>query len=67
MVSKCHPICITVLLLIPGHPSVILHIDIDCFYAQVEMIRNPVLRNKPLGRLLGYCGCSLSHLLLRKN
>ncbi|KAL5005152.1 hypothetical protein ScPMuIL_018608 [Solemya velum] len=26
----------------------IVHIDIDCFYAQVEMIRNPELRDKPL-------------------
>ncbi|KAG7481552.1 hypothetical protein MATL_G00067920 [Megalops atlanticus] len=28
---------------------VILHFDLDCFYAQVEMIQNPELRNKPLG------------------
>ncbi|XP_043094707.1 DNA polymerase iota isoform X2 [Puntigrus tetrazona] len=28
---------------------VILHFDLDCFYAQVEMIRNPALRAKPLG------------------
>ncbi|KFW11694.1 DNA polymerase iota, partial [Eurypyga helias] len=28
---------------------VIVHIDLDCFYAQVEMIRNPELRDKPLG------------------
>ncbi|KAI7813232.1 DNA polymerase iota [Triplophysa rosa] len=28
---------------------VILHFDLDCFYAQVEMIQNPALRNKPLG------------------
>ncbi|XP_063050456.1 DNA polymerase iota [Engraulis encrasicolus] len=28
---------------------IILHFDLDCFYAQVEMIRNPALRNKPLG------------------
>ncbi|KAI2664898.1 DNA polymerase iota [Labeo rohita] len=28
---------------------VILHFDLDCFYAQVEMIRNPALRTKPLG------------------
>uniref|UniRef100_A0A663NE85 DNA polymerase iota n=1 Tax=Athene cunicularia TaxID=194338 RepID=A0A663NE85_ATHCN len=28
---------------------VVVHIDLDCFYAQVEMIRNPELRDKPLG------------------
>ncbi|CAH1253906.1 POLI [Branchiostoma lanceolatum] len=28
---------------------VIVHIDVDCFYAQVEMIRDPSLRDKPLG------------------
>ncbi|XP_030048815.1 DNA polymerase iota isoform X2 [Microcaecilia unicolor] len=33
---------------IPVH-RVIVHIDMDCFYAQVEMIRNPELREKPLG------------------
>ncbi|XP_055678232.1 DNA polymerase iota [Lutzomyia longipalpis] len=31
------------------HPRVIIHIDIDCFYAQVEELRNPQLRDKPLG------------------
>ncbi|WAR00079.1 POLI-like protein [Mya arenaria] len=31
------------------HRAVIVHIDIDCFYAQVEMLRNPELRTKPLG------------------
>ncbi|KAL3865939.1 hypothetical protein ACJMK2_043284 [Sinanodonta woodiana] len=31
------------------HPRTILHFDIDCFYAQVEMIRNPELKDKPLG------------------
>ncbi|KAL7631019.1 UNVERIFIED_CONTAM: hypothetical protein RMT77_018693 [Armadillidium vulgare] len=31
------------------HPNVILHFDIDCFYAQVEMVRNPTLKDKPLG------------------
>ncbi|XP_010287616.1 PREDICTED: DNA polymerase iota, partial [Phaethon lepturus] len=28
---------------------VVVHVDLDCFYAQVEMIRNPELRDKPLG------------------
>lgn len=32
-----------------SHPRIIIHIDIDCFYAQVEEIRNPLLRTKPLG------------------
>ncbi|GBP74303.1 DNA polymerase iota [Eumeta japonica] len=31
------------------HPKIIIHIDIDCFYAQVEMLKNPELRNAPLG------------------
>lgn len=31
------------------HHRTIIHIDIDCFYAQVEEIRNPTLRTKPLG------------------
>ncbi|XP_063087674.1 DNA polymerase iota isoform X2 [Cavia porcellus] len=30
-------------------PRVIVHVDLDCFYAQVEMISNPELKNKPLG------------------
>ncbi|XP_025026584.1 DNA polymerase iota isoform X3 [Python bivittatus] len=28
---------------------IIVHLDLDCFYAQVEMIYNPELRSKPLG------------------
>ncbi|XP_019111229.2 DNA polymerase iota isoform X1 [Larimichthys crocea] len=32
----------------PAH-RVIVHFDLDCFYAQVEMIRNPALREVPLG------------------
>ncbi|XP_010221290.1 PREDICTED: DNA polymerase iota, partial [Tinamus guttatus] len=36
--GKCVPAC-----------RVIVHIDLDCFYAQVEMLRNPDLRDKPLG------------------
>lgn len=31
------------------HERVIIHIDIDCYYAQVEMILNPSLCGKPLG------------------
>lgn len=34
---------------VPAPPRVIVHLDMDCFYAQVEMIRNPELRDKPLG------------------
>lgn len=32
-----------------SHLRTIIHIDIDCFYAQVEEILNPELRTKPLG------------------
>eukprot|EP00127_Corallochytrium_limacisporum_P000333 Clim_evm28s11 gene=Clim_evmTU28s11 len=32
-----------------SHRKVIIHIDLDCFYAQVEMIRDPLLRDVPLG------------------
>ncbi|KAK3098369.1 hypothetical protein FSP39_018867 [Pinctada imbricata] len=31
------------------HARTIVHIDVDCFYAQVEMLRNPELKDKPLG------------------
>lgn len=31
------------------HSNSIIHIDVDCFYAQVEMLRKPELRNVPLG------------------
>lgn len=31
------------------HSRSVIHIDIDCFYAQVEMLRNPDLRSVPLG------------------
>ncbi|XP_060519039.1 DNA polymerase iota isoform X2 [Cylas formicarius] len=31
------------------HLRTIIHVDIDCFYAQVEMIKNPSLMNLPLG------------------
>lgn len=29
--------------------SVILHVDMDCFYAQCEMVENPLLVSKPIG------------------
>ena len=32
-----------------SHPHTIIHIDIDCFYAQVEELRDPSLRDVPLG------------------
>lgn len=31
------------------HSRTIIHFDVDCFYAQVEEIRNPDLKDKPLG------------------
>ncbi|XP_069819251.1 DNA polymerase iota isoform X2 [Dendropsophus ebraccatus] len=34
---------------VPAPRRVIVHLDMDCFYAQVEMIRNPELKEKPLG------------------
>ena len=32
-----------------GHQRTIIQVDIDCFYAQVEMVRDPSLRDVPLG------------------
>ncbi|XP_017784060.1 PREDICTED: DNA polymerase iota [Nicrophorus vespilloides] len=32
-----------------SHCRTIIHIDMDCFYAQVEMIKNPQLVNVPFG------------------
>ncbi|KAJ7335224.1 hypothetical protein JRQ81_013165 [Phrynocephalus forsythii] len=32
-----------------AQPRVIVHLDLDCFYAQVEMVYNPELKGKPLG------------------
>lgn len=31
------------------HERTIIHIDLDCFYAQVEMLKNPELFTKPVG------------------
>ncbi|KAL0270249.1 UNVERIFIED_CONTAM: hypothetical protein PYX00_007721 [Menopon gallinae] len=31
------------------HPNTIIHIDIDCFYAQVELLKQPSLQDKPVG------------------
>lgn len=31
------------------HSKTIIHLDVDCFYAQVEMVRNSELRDVPLG------------------
>ena len=31
------------------HGRTILHFDVDCFYAQVEMLNDPSLKEKPLG------------------
>ena len=39
---------------VSAHGRTIVHIDVDCFYAQVEMIRNPSLRDKPLGKYAVY-------------
>nr|XP_022920527.1 DNA polymerase iota [Onthophagus taurus]XP_022920537.1 DNA polymerase iota [Onthophagus taurus] len=32
-----------------AHDRTIIHVDMDCFYAQVEMNKNPSLFDKPLG------------------
>ncbi|XP_014487412.1 PREDICTED: DNA polymerase iota [Dinoponera quadriceps] len=31
------------------HTRTIIHLDVDCFYAQVEMLRHPEFEGKPLG------------------
>ena len=31
-----------------SHDRCIIHVDFDCFYAQVEMIKNPTLKDKPI-------------------
>jgi|EP00596_Hydrurales_sp_CCMP1899_P010915 DNA polymerase iota len=32
-----------------SHARTIIHLDVDCFYATVEIILNPELRGKPIG------------------
>ena len=32
-----------------SHKRCIIHIDFDCFYCQVEVIRNPALKSRPFG------------------
>lgn len=34
---------------IARHPRSIVHLDVDCFYAQVEMLRHPEFDGQPLG------------------
>jgi DNA polymerase iota len=31
------------------HPNVIIHVDFDYYYAQVEEVLNPELKGKPIG------------------
>lgn len=31
------------------HPRSIIHVDMDCYYAQVEMVQHPEHKDKPLG------------------
>lgn len=33
----------------PDQSRVVLHFDVDAFYAQCEEVRNPALRGRPLG------------------
>jgi len=33
----------------PSQPRVIIHLDMDCFYAAIEMRDRPSLRGKPVG------------------
>lgn len=66
LVRKCSPECGLVVAFrvvsgflarcVEDNPRVILHFDMDCFYAQVEMIRNPGLRSKPVGEFRNVSG-----------
>jgi DNA polymerase iota len=31
------------------HPAVVIHVDFDYYYAQVEEVMNPELKGKPIG------------------
>jgi DNA polymerase IV len=33
----------------PSQPRVIIHLDMDCFYAAIEVRDRPALRGKPVG------------------
>lgn len=50
----------------PCHPNTIVHIDIDCFYAQVEEIRQPHLRLVPLGIQQKNCLVTCNYLARAK-
>ncbi|CAM9856738.1 unnamed protein product, partial [Scytosiphon promiscuus] len=54
----------------PNHDRCIVHLDIDCFYAQVEEVLNPSLRGKPIGirqkYLLVTCNYTARSLGVRK-
>ena len=32
-----------------NHQRTIIHIEIDCFYSQVEMVADPALKDRPIG------------------
>ncbi|XP_050328109.1 uncharacterized protein LOC126758088 [Bactrocera neohumeralis] len=44
------------------HQRTIIHIDMDCFYAQVEEIRDPTLRSRPLGIQQKNCVVTCNYL-----
>lgn len=49
-----------------SHPSTIVHIDIDCFYAQVEELRDPNLKTVPLGIQQKNCLVTCNYLARAK-